>query len=150
MTSWSPATSSSRTDDFGRPIDGEEPVLYVQNGLDRDHGENLLLATGWLMLMGLAIGLATWAVLQRGAAGTWAARQAPLLAVAVATPFLVLPMIMAGTAPGIAAGYLIPAAASLLVGLAVVGRHPDRAGARRPSSARSWSPRSPSLPSAAT
>ena len=43
-----------------------------------------------------------------------------------ATPFLVLPMILAGTAPGIAAGYLIPAAGSLLVGLAVVRRHPDR------------------------
>ncbi len=55
---------------------------------------------------------------------------AVLLAAAVPTPFLVGPLVQAGSPIGIYAGYLVPAAALLVLGLTLARRHPEPTWAR--------------------
>jgi signal transduction histidine kinase len=102
----------------------------VTNQLRRADWEWRLDGSVWGVLTGLLIGSGVWLALHLGAAGSLGRREAVPLGVATALPFAMLPAVYAGTAQGIAAGYLVPALAALVVGLDIARQHPDPAWRR--------------------
>jgi signal transduction histidine kinase len=104
-----------------------EPGEYfeVTSTLDRLVLESQLRQSIWIAAIGLLLGGALWRVLVHGIAGDTGRRHARLLGAAVATPFLILPVVQAGTPIGIAAGYLVPAGVALILGLSLARQHPE-------------------------
>ena len=94
--------------------------------LDRGFLEFQLRQSIWTALVGLLLGAVLWRLLAHGLAGDVGRQNSLVVGAAVATPFLILPVVQVGTATGIAAGYLLPAAAALVVGLGLARHHPDR------------------------
>ena len=93
--------------------------------LDRAFLEFQLQQSIWTALVGLLLGGVLWRLLAHGLAGEVGRKNSLAVGAAVATPFLILPVVQVGTATGIAAGYLFPAAAALIVGLGLARHHPD-------------------------
>ncbi len=104
--------------------DGSQVFSGMQ--LARDEWVRTLLEASWLIVVGLAVGAVTWFALSRGAAGDVGRAEASVMGMAVATPLVIMPAVIAGTAQGIAGGYLAAGAAALVVGSALAGHHPER------------------------
>lgn len=135
-------------EDFRWPIEAVEPAriatavagdVYVDGGeqwvnsfasIDRGYLEFLLRQSIWLLALGIGLGVAAWRVLVHGVAGAIGRDHAILLGAAVATPFLLVPVVQVGTTMGIFAGFLVPVALSLMLGLSLARSHPDRAWAQ--------------------
>jgi signal transduction histidine kinase len=111
-------------------VDLESGVIYVFTSLDRSFLEFMLQQSIWLAALGLGAGVAVWRVLARGVGGPVGRERALLLGAAVATPFLLVPVVQVGTPIGIVAGYLVPAALSLMLGFSLAREHPDRSWAQ--------------------
>lgn len=94
--------------------------------LDRSFLEFQLQQSVWTALLGLLLGAVLWRLLAHGLASDIGRHNSVVVGAAVATPFLILPVVQVGTAAGIAAGYLLPAAVALVVGLGLARHHPDR------------------------
>lgn len=108
----------------------EDDVLTVYAAIDRTLLELELRSTIWLAAFGVALGIGVWRLLLHGLAGDVGRRHAVLLGAATTAPFLVVPVVTVGTAVGVAAGYLVPAALALLVGVSLARLHPDRSWAQ--------------------
>ncbi|CAN5141157.1 hypothetical protein BH23CHL9_BH23CHL9_12300 [soil metagenome] len=80
----------------------------------------------WTAVIGILLGGLLWRLLTHGIAGNVGRNLSIAVGAAVATPFLILPTVVAGTTAGIAAGYLVSAAAALPLGVRVADEHPDR------------------------
>lgn len=93
--------------------------------VDRSYLEFRLQQSIWTGAIGLLLGIVLWRLLVHGLAGEVGRRLGLVAGAAVATPFFILPAVMAGTAAGVAAGYLLPAAAALVMGLGLARRNPD-------------------------
>ena len=93
--------------------------------LDRSFLEFQLQQSIWAALVGLLLGGVLWRLLAHGVAGAIGRQHSLVIGAAVAMPFLILPTVEAGTAAGIAAGYLLPAAVALILGLGLARHHPD-------------------------
>jgi signal transduction histidine kinase len=104
-----------------------EPGGYVEvmTVLDRPFLEFQLQQSIWTAAIGLLLGGLLWRVLAHGIAGDIGRRHAIVVGAAVATPFLIVPAVQVGTPIGIAAGYLVPAAAALVLGLSLARQHPE-------------------------
>jgi signal transduction histidine kinase len=105
-----------------------EPGYYVEVSgvLDRPFLEWRLQQSIWIAAVGLLVGGLLWRLLAHGIAGPVGRRVALVVGCAVAAPFLIVPLVQAGTAIGIAAGYLVPAAVALILGLSLAREHPER------------------------
>ena len=79
-----------------------------------------------MALIGIGLGVLVWLGLRVGLARATGRDLAILLGAATATPFVLYPLIVVGTPIGIYAGYLVPTAVALIVGLAIARGHPDR------------------------
>lgn len=101
-------------------------ALYESNVLERAQGLARLGDSIWLVGLGLALAAGVWLALRLGVAGDVGRQEAPLMAAVTATPFAVLPVMSAGTAIGIAAGYLVPAAGALVAASALARYIPER------------------------
>ena len=104
-----------------------EPGSYVEIGnvLDRTFLEYRLSQSIWIAAIGLLLGGLVWRLLAHGIAADIGRRHALLLGAAVATPFLIVPVVQVGTPVGIAAGYLAPAAVALVLGQSFARQHPE-------------------------
>lgn len=104
-----------------------EPDTYVEVGnvLDRTFLEFRLSQSIWISAIGLLLGGLLWRLLAHGIAGDIGRRHAIVIGATVATPFLVVPVVQAGTPIGIAAGYVVPAAVTLMLGLSLAREHPE-------------------------
>ena len=105
-------------------------MYAVTNQLRRPDWEWRLGDSIWAVLTGLLMGAGAWLALHLGAGAALGRREAVPLGVATALPFVMLPAVYAGTAQGIAAGYLVPALGALVVGLGIARQHPDPAWRR--------------------
>jgi signal transduction histidine kinase len=94
--------------------------------VDRTALELHLRLSIWTAVIGLLLGGLLWRLLAHGIAGNAGRASAVVAGASIATPFLILPAVVAGTPAGIAAGYLVSAAAALPLGLRVADEHPDR------------------------
>lgn len=101
------------------------PEVFVFAMLDRTLLELELRSSIWLLAFGAALGVLVWRLLHHGVAGSVGRELAVVLGSAAAAPFLVLPIVEAGTTAGIIAGFLIPAAVALILGLALARQHPE-------------------------
>ena len=95
---------------LGLPLLQADPGGAGLAGAEQDHILRLLVREAWLL------GAVLWRLLAHGLAGDIGRQNSLVVGAAVATPFLILPVVHVGTAAGIAAGYLLPAAAALVVG----------------------------------
>jgi len=98
--------------------------------IDRGFLEFLLQQSIWMVALGIGAGVLLWRLLVHGIAGPLGRDHAILLGAAVATPFVLLPVLQVGTPIGIYAGYLVPAVIALALGLSLARLHPDPAWAQ--------------------
>ncbi len=101
-------------------VDLEANWIQVIGTIDRGALEAALRQSVWVMILGVVIGAAIWRFLAHGLGGDRGRELAVLLGVAAATPFLLLPVVQVGTPIGIYAGYLLPIALALFVGLSLL------------------------------
>ncbi|HEU4863272.1 MAG TPA: hypothetical protein VFU44_05825, partial [Candidatus Limnocylindria bacterium] len=101
-------------------VDFESNWIQVFGTIDRGALEIALRQSVWVLILGIVIGAAVWRFLAHGLGGDRGRELAVLLGVAAATPFLLLPVVQVGTPIGIYAGYLLPIALALLVGLSLL------------------------------
>ncbi len=94
--------------------------------VSRDALEAELRQSIWTAVIGILLGGLLWRLLTHGIAANVGRNLSIAVGAAVATPFLILPAVVAGTPAGIAAGYLVSAAAALPLGVRVADEHPDR------------------------
>jgi signal transduction histidine kinase len=111
----------------GSEVDPDTGWIGVNAGLDRGEHESALRSSIWLLALGLAVGIGVWRFLVHGLAGDRGRERAVVLGAAAATPFLLIPVVLAGAMVGIAAGYAVPMALALLIGLALAVRVADPA-----------------------
>jgi len=104
--------------------------VFLFAALDRTLLELELRSSVWLMVLGVALSAAVWRLLVHGIAGDTGREHAAVLGCAVVVPFLLVPAVEVGTALGIAAGFIGPAAVALVLGLSLAREHPDRAWAQ--------------------
>ena len=97
----------------------------VMSVLDRSFLELQLQQSIWTAAIGLLLGGLLWRLLAHGVAGDIGRRHATMIGAAVATPFLIVPLVQVGTPIGIAAGYVAPAAVTLVLGLSLARQHPE-------------------------
>jgi signal transduction histidine kinase len=110
---------------FEEPF-GEEVVEIYSSGLiDRPLLEHQLRQSIWIAGLLLLVGAVAWRLLAHGLAGPFGRRHALVVAAAVAVPGLILPAVQAGTPAGIAAGFLVPAAVALVLGMSLARDHPE-------------------------
>jgi signal transduction histidine kinase len=127
-------------EEFRLPVEAVEPeriativggfvdsagYFEVMSVLDRPSLESRLQESIWTAAIGLLLGGLLWRLLAHGIAGDIGRRHAILIGATVATPFLIVPVVQAGTPIGIAAGYLIPAAVTLVLGISFARQHPE-------------------------
>jgi signal transduction histidine kinase len=126
----SPPAEAVASDNIATAVAGWVDANTGEGGvfaaIQRAEVEYQLSQSIWLAGLGLLLGIGLWRILAHGLGGSFGREQAIPLASATATPFLVVPMVQAGAPIGIYAGYLLPAASLLLVGLVLVRRHPER------------------------
>jgi signal transduction histidine kinase len=108
-------------------FEGEDGFVNVSALVDRAQQESLLRQSIWIAALGLGIGVLIWRLLAHGVGGTVGREHGLLLGAAAATPFLLLPVVQAGTPIGIVAAYLVPVGLALLLGLSLARLHPERA-----------------------
>ncbi|MEA2650712.1 MAG: hypothetical protein QOI85_433 [Chloroflexota bacterium] len=108
-------------------VDIEGGWINAYAVIDRDFLELLLHQSIWMMALGIGIGVGIWRLLVHGIAGPVGRGYALLLGAAAATPFLLLPVLQVGNPIGIYAGYLVPAALALALGVSLARTHPDPA-----------------------
>jgi signal transduction histidine kinase len=129
------------TDGFRLPIEAVEPTriagavggwvdpqagwMDVSAAIDRTLVEFDLDQSIWIAGLGLLFAAVVWRVLAHGLAGPFGSEHALVVAAAVAVPGLVLPAVQVGTPAGIAAGFLVPAAVALVLGLSLARHHPE-------------------------
>ncbi len=111
----------------GGDVDPDTGWVGTYAQLNRADNESWLRASVWLLALGLAVGIGVWRSLVHGLAGDRGREHAVILGAAAATPFLLVPVVLAGALVGIAAGYAVPLALSLLIGLALAVRVTDSA-----------------------
>jgi signal transduction histidine kinase len=105
------------------PDDGS--AVYPSMQLARDEWVRTLFDASWLIVLGFALGAVTWFALARGIAGDIGRTESAVIGAAVSAPLAIMPAVIAGTAQGIAGGYLAAGAAALVAGSALAGHHPD-------------------------
>jgi signal transduction histidine kinase len=103
----------------------EERYLDAYAWIDRSFAEFQLSGSIWIAGLTLLFAIVVWRLLAHGLAGPIARQHALVVAVAAAVPGLVLPVVQAGTAAGVAAGFLVPAAAALVLGVSLARHHPE-------------------------
>lgn len=108
----------------------EMPEPFVDGMLDRTLLGLELRSSVWILGFGAALGVVVWGLLRHGAAGRVGRDHAIVLGCAGAAPFLVLPLVEVGTPVGILAGFGVPAAVALILGLSLAREHPDRSWAQ--------------------
>jgi signal transduction histidine kinase len=106
-------------------VSRDSPEILVFGQLDRSLLELDLRWSIWLLAFGAALGVVVWRVLRRNVAGHVGSEHAVVVGCAVAAPFLVLPLVEVGTTAGIVAGFMVPAAIALILGLSLARLHPD-------------------------
>ena len=104
----------------------EEGWLESVAGIDRSLAEFELSGSIWIAGLALLFAVIVWRLLAHGLAGPFAKQHALTVAVAVAVPGLILPVIQAGTTAGVAAGYLVPGAVALVLGVSLARHHPEQ------------------------
>jgi signal transduction histidine kinase len=129
---------STIDEDFRLPVEAVEPerissvvagfvepngYFEVSQAMDRRFLEFQLQRSIWTAALGLLLGGLLWRLLAHGIAGDIGRRHAMVAGAAVATPFLIVPVVQVGTPVGIAAGYLLPAGVALLLGLSLARQH---------------------------
>ena len=107
--------------------EGADRGVEVFAAVDRRGAEYGLRQSIFFVGLGLVVGIGIWRALAHGLGGDFGRQNSVMLAAATATPFALVPVILTGHAAGIYAGYLVPAAALLLVGVSLAWRHPERA-----------------------
>lgn len=121
------AVASERIDSaIAGDVDPDAHWINAYATIDRGFLEFQLHESLWLMGFWLLLGVLVWRLLVHGISGDFGRRHALKLGVAVAAPALIWPVIQVGTAPGIAAGYLVPAAVALVLAWSFDAQHPDR------------------------
>lgn len=110
--------------------DPEGPMYYYGGALERGQWEARLDTGLWVLILGAGLGIAVWRLMAHGIAGSTGREGAALFGAVVAAPVLITPTVYAGTAPGIAAGFLVPVATTLLAGSWLARRHADPAWRR--------------------
>ncbi len=115
------ATASAGYLDYG----SDEVGVFAT--IDRTFLEYLLRQSIWIAALGLVIGVLVWLALSRGLAGPAGRNLAILVGAAAAVPFVLLPIVQVGTTVGIYAGYVVPSALALILGMAFARSAPDRA-----------------------
>ena len=100
-------------------VDPETSWLYGYASMDRTWLEYELDQSIWLSVLSLLAGVLVWRFLAHGLAGPFGREHALVVAAAVAVPGLILPAVHVGTAAGIAAGLLVPAAVALVLGVSL-------------------------------
>ena len=101
--------------------------VSTYSSLDRRLLEYELRQSIGIAVGGLLLGILVWRLLVHGLGGPVGRKRALVAGAAVATPALILPVVLAGTPLGVGLGFLFPAAAALVLGLAIAREHPDRA-----------------------
>lgn len=114
----------------GGNVEVEANWINVWGTIDRAALEGLLRQSIWMLVLGIAVGAMIWRFLAHGLGGERGRELALLVGVAAATPFLLLPVVQVGTAVGIYAGYLLPIALALLLGLSLARSLEDRSWMR--------------------
>ena len=103
----------------------EDGYLESSASVNRTAAEFTLRGSIWVTGLTLLFALLVWRLLAHGLAGPIGREHAVKVAVSVAVPGLILPTIQAGTPAGVAAGFLTPAVAALVLGLALARHHPE-------------------------
>jgi signal transduction histidine kinase len=98
--------------------------------IHRSHFERLAHNSIWMALIGIGLGVVVWLMLRIGLARATGRELAIPLGAATAAPFVLYPLIVVGTPSGIYAGYLVPTARALIVGVSLGRAHPDRTWAQ--------------------
>ena len=93
--------------------------------IDRSLAEVQLAGSIWVAGLTLLFAVVVWRLLAHGLAGQFGRQHALVVAVAIAVPGLVLPVVEAGTTAGVAAGFSVPGVAALILGLSLARHHPD-------------------------
>jgi len=112
-----------------------ECCVSLYAALDRSYVEFRLQQSIWAGAVGLLLAVLVWRLLAHGIGGDVGRRHGLVVGAAVAIPFLILPAVQVGTTAGIAAGYLLPAGAALILGLGLARRSPDPQWAQTASAA---------------
>ncbi len=97
----------------------------VYAALDRTLLELELRSSIGILAFGAALGVAVWYALRRGVAGRVGADHAVVLACAAATPLIAVPLVAVGSTVGVVAGFGVPAAVTLILGLSLARLHPE-------------------------
>ena len=107
-----------------------EGPMYDAGGIDRGQWLSRLDQGILAVALGVALGIAVWRLLAHGLAGDTGRQGAALFGAVVAAPLLIVPTVYAGTATGIAAGFLVPIAVAAVAGSWLARRHSDPAWRR--------------------
>ena len=100
--------------------------LQILGSIDRSALESRLAQSIWIALLGLGIGVVVWSLLARGPRPSATGREnAILLATAAALPFVLVPVLQAGTPVGVIAGFLVPLVVAIMLGVSLAFAHPD-------------------------
>ena len=108
---------------IGGGVSVEESWIYAEASIDRSFVEFELDQSIWIAGLFLVLGAIVWRLLAHGLAGPHGRRHALVLGAAVAVPGLILPAVAVGTPAGVAAGFLVPAAVALVLGLSLARRN---------------------------
>lgn len=111
-------------------VNEDFPEIFVYGMVDRTLLELELRSSIWILAFGAALGVVVWRLLRHGSAGRVGNDHAIVLGCTAAAPFLVLPLVEVGTTAGLVAGFLVPAALALILGLSLAKQHPDRSWAQ--------------------
>ena len=106
-------------------VDTEAGWVNAYATIDRRLLEYQLNQSIWIAGMWLLFGALVWRLLVHGLAGDIGREHGLKVGLAVAAPALIWPVVQVGTAAGVAAGYLVPAAVALLLGWTIARHHPD-------------------------
>jgi signal transduction histidine kinase len=106
-------------------LDENGAVSCCGGSLARSDALLQLADGGWLLFLGLVAGALTLYAVAFGALGPRWQPEATPLAVAVAVPFMMAPVLYTGTAIGFAASCVLPAVAALPVARSLADLHPE-------------------------
>jgi signal transduction histidine kinase len=106
-------------------VDPATEWLFPYATLDRAWVEFDLDQSIWISVLAALAAILAWRFLAHGLAGPVGQRHAVIVASTIAVPGLILPAVQVGTAPGIAAGVLVPGAVALVLGISFARLHPD-------------------------
>ncbi|HEX5041215.1 MAG TPA: ATP-binding protein [Candidatus Limnocylindria bacterium] len=107
-------------------VDHEYGFVNAYATIDRGLLEYSLSQSIWISGIWLLIGGVVWRLLVHGLGGDFGRKHAVKVGLAVATPALIWPVVQVGTAAGVAAAWLVPAAVALVLGWAIAGHHPEK------------------------